>query len=286
MQETFCVYWNSMNWHTIPFVMFLLNGVNMTYQNLISRGGDAFKIIMLILTLSIINLADSAGLEMRMYNVGQANFIALKHGTNALIVDCGSTSNTECEKVNSDLTEFLKGVEKTSVFITHCHADHFNRFEALSKLISLDKVIIGGNSERYNETEFLKVISEKFSQKAYFCEYGVFEDGKRNHKFYKWNSPKVQVNINTEISKLQVNINTEISKLLGEDVKTELLLPSIEKINEQISEKRFESNAINDDHFQNLIMKVSYGEQCYCQGTQMEPYYHVFQKRIWKILIL
>lgn len=233
-----------MNWHTIPFVMFLLNGVNMTYQNLISRGGDAFKIIMLILTLSIINLADSAGLEVRMYNVGQANFIALKHGTNALIVDCGTAlkqfvdlnavekSDTYWIRTKSDLVSSLDGA-KTSVIITHRDSDHLNRFETLSNLISLDKVIIGGNVKSLKKTKageaVFKTISEKFSQKAYFCEYGVFEDGKRNHKFYKWNSPKVQV-----------NINTEISKLLGKDVKTELLLPSIEKINEQISEKSLE----------------------------------------------
>ena len=121
----------------------------MTYQNLISKGGNAFRIIMLILTLSILNYANSAGLEMRMYNVGQANFIALKHGTNALIVDCGTSNENKWKGINNpNLSKFFNDVGNLSVLITHQHDDHFNKLNELFDLIdlkSLDKLIIGGD---------------------------------------------------------------------------------------------------------------------------------------------
>ena len=102
---------------------------NMTYQNLISKGGNTFRIIMLILTLSILNISNATDLEMRMYNVGQANFVTVKHGDNALIVDCGIWAKPEeitQKTLMSDIKSFL-GNSSISIVLTHQDRDHFNK---------------------------------------------------------------------------------------------------------------------------------------------------------------
>ena len=147
----------------------------MTYQNLTSKGGNALRTIMLILALCILNLAYSTNLEMRVYNVGQANFIVLKHGDHALIADCGTASNESWKNMHGNLSKFLKSTKKISVLITHQHDDHYNRLNELFDLINLkenpdklDRIIVGGNS---NELGTHIRLSDENKGKIYFCGY-------------------------------------------------------------------------------------------------------------------
>lgn len=70
------------------------------------------------------------GLYIYAFNTGQANFIIMRHGNNAYIVDAGCNKKSQHVGLDKELKEKVESIvddlQLQAVFITHPHTDHYN----------------------------------------------------------------------------------------------------------------------------------------------------------------
>jgi beta-lactamase superfamily II metal-dependent hydrolase len=82
------------------------------------------------------------GFDMRLFKVGQANFVLLTHREKALVVDCGvgdGYGGRILTKIKgeywTEIETALEDVVMLGIVITHDHADHHNNADALRRAI-------------------------------------------------------------------------------------------------------------------------------------------------------
>lgn len=83
---------------------------------------------------------DDNSLYMFVVNVGQGNFILLRKGENAILVDAGSNSKEKVSiYIESYFESCMKGAMINAVIITHLDKDHYNYLKENYVKNKLDK---------------------------------------------------------------------------------------------------------------------------------------------------
>lgn len=118
-------------------------------------------------------------LEIYAFNTGQANFIIMRHGNNAYIIDAGcDTKTTQAsldENMKKNVTSIINGSQLRMVFITHPHADHYNLLNAVLETFNAaqkqsTKYYLGGNLKHYpkdlsiNSSETVDIFTQQHVQ--------------------------------------------------------------------------------------------------------------------------
>ncbi len=99
-----------------------------------------FKYIILELCF-VLNIFP-ADFNMRVFKVGQANFVLLTKEENALVIDCGvgngyggALDRVTGTPISSEIQAALENVTNMGIVITHNHIDHCNNIGGLKRLI-------------------------------------------------------------------------------------------------------------------------------------------------------
>jgi hypothetical protein len=179
-----------------------------------------------VLFLSLFLWAKAFCFECRVYNVGQANLVVIKHNNNSLIIDCEKRREDIDDRIFQDsIFEFTNGTQ-VSLVITHQHFDHYNFLgsnrEKLSEQGDFHFTLIGGLCN--GDTTLFSIPN------AQFCEV--------------WEGGAIQNAEGIEVGRLDANT---LQNCLGPDVRIQLLLP-YESVGDQ-------------EHDQNLVLKVTYGNK-------------------------
>ena len=186
-----------------------------------------------VLFLSLFLWAKAFCFECRVYNVGQANLVVIRHDNHSLIIDCGKAKKDikDVDILNS-IFNFINGTQ-ISLVITHQHADHYDFAKKIhSKLNKNFQFILTGGLRNSKLPEVLSSIPN-----LQFCkvqENGAIQDA---------NGTEVGIlNTNTLQNCFAPNVG-----VLGRDVGVQLLL-SDTWVGDQA-------------HDQNLVLKVTYGRK-------------------------
>jgi beta-lactamase superfamily II metal-dependent hydrolase len=99
---------------------------------------------------------NSSELHVFSFNVGQANCIILRHGTESVIIDAGKgngLSKGNFEKfIQPKMFSLLHGTQLKAIFVTHPHTDHYNLIPDLLRF-GVDsegcKVFLGGEKSAW-----------------------------------------------------------------------------------------------------------------------------------------
>lgn len=94
------------------------------------------------------------GFDMRIFKVGQANFVLLTHKERALVVDCGVGSGyggvlrLPRGTYGEEIALALAGVTRLGIIVTHHHGDHYNGIQQFKKVIDVI------NTQRRSDRDF------------------------------------------------------------------------------------------------------------------------------------
>lgn len=91
-----------------------------------------------------------------VFNVGHGNFSIVRYNNSAVIIDCGSGRYPQNEQIGSNYIQdyvlpyanaLLSGIqpENCAIFITHHHADHYNKVNLLTNIQNVHTRYIGHN---------------------------------------------------------------------------------------------------------------------------------------------
>ncbi|MDR1366529.1 MAG: hypothetical protein LBJ13_01315 [Puniceicoccales bacterium] len=186
-----------------------------------------------VLFLALLLWSEAFCFECRIYNVGQANFVIIRHSDYCLIIDCGKKRNmnqSDDKKFFASVIGFI-GDSHKSLVITHQHDDHYNFVNSISTsegFRGFDYILIGNLRSEKTAGELSSLPN------VLFCE--VAKGG-----LIKNVRDVERLSIDEEVGQLSANT---LQGCLGGDVGIQLLLP--------------DERAGNHEHDQNLVLKVTY----------------------------